>query len=176
MLIDGNLIITCSMCKTELRNKMNAWHWWCNRIEPSTRYTWKYTDDKHCFMMMRIQFLIYFPIYNIASKHPIILVKGVLVLAQALLLEVSLPDGGGDHGLEFGLSSIHRNQEEDVMQGRGSGHSLCVVFVVYSEVCVGGITSPTHRQIQRSGLDPFSWHLRHRDTRQRDEKCGWWID
>lgn len=66
-----------------------------------------------------IQFLIYFPIHNIASKHPIILVEGVLVLALALLIEpleeVSLPDGRGDHGLEFGLASIHRNQKEDVM-------------------------------------------------------------
>ena len=30
-------------------------------------------------------------------------------------IKKSLPGGGGDHGLKFGLAPVHRNQEADVV-------------------------------------------------------------
>lgn len=83
-----------------------------------------------------------------------------------------LPGGGWDHGLDFGLASIDRNQEEDVVQRNRSCHGLHVVFVIDSEVRAGGVASPAHCQVQRGGLNALRRHLTHTEEEdgEREDK------
>lgn len=85
-------------------------------------------------------------------------------LSQKMCEEL-LPCGRGDHGLQPGYASIHRNHKVDVVKRHRSGHGFSVVFIIYPKVGVDGVTSPTHSQVQRSGLNPLSWHLKgkHRE-------------
>lgn len=65
----------------------------------------------------------------------------------------SVPGGRWDHCLDPGLASFNRNVELDVVQWNGRSHGVCVVFVVYPQVRVGGVAPPAQRQVQGCGLD-----------------------